>query len=529
MWVIRCGGEWRRCAISTSRLGAWAKAYWPWILIGLGVVLRAVQYFSGRSLWTDEASLALNIVERSYAELMLPLSNDQVCPPGFLWLSRAAFDLLGPSEAALRLPAFLFGLLSLPVFYGLCRRWTGRAETALALGIFAISGHLVAYSAELKQYSGDVLFSMLAFLLAGQGSIEGRRWLLTGLLGAAAVWFFHAVVFVLAGLCLVHGAYCLAERRWRGLLAVVAGAAIWSSSFLLVHRLTLSPATESQFLTGYWQASFAPIPPMSAEDVRWYLETLSEALRMPGGFPYPGVAFLPLFVGCVLAWRRSAKGFWLLVSPVLLALAASAMGKYPFADRLLLFTVPFSLLLIATGTVHIVRQSRGLEGAVGTILLLIILVPLALVAGRDILRPRTVEEVRPVVERLSRERRAGDTIYVFYGSRNPFRYYASALGIGPGEYTIGAGRREDPEAYSRGLEALRGKRRVWVVYCVPCPWGGVRDEQPFLRDLNAIGTRIDEFQRPGAALFLYDFTRPARAAPAAAGPHASTASEQPDL
>lgn len=499
------------------------------MLIGLGVLLRAVQYVSGRSLWTDEASLALNIVGRSYAELLLPLDNDQVCPPGFLWLSRAAVDLFGSSEAALRLPAFLFGILSLPVFYVLARRWTGRAEAALALGVFAISEHLVAYSAELKQYSGDVLFSLLAFLLAGQRDPGVRRWILTGLLGAIAVWFSHAVVFVLAGLCLVHGVSSLAGRGWRDLSAVVACAAMWSASFLVVHRLTLSPAVDSQFLIDYWRPGFAPLPPMSAEDIRWYLETLSEALRMPGGFPYPGVAFLPLFVGCVLAWHRSPKELWLLISPALVALVASAAGKYPFADRLLLFAVPFALLLIADGTMYIARQSRGLEGAVGTVLLLVVLVPVALVAGRDVLRPRTVEEARPVVQHLARERRAGDTIYVFYGSRNPFRYYASALGIGPDEYIIGAGRREDPEAYSRGLQALRGKRRVWVVYCVPCPWGGVRDDQPFVRDLNAIGTRIDQFQRPGAAVFLYDFTRPARAGPVASEPQARTTTEQPDL
>ena len=46
------------------------------ILTGLilvaGVLLRLRQYLTGRSLWLDEAMLALNIVNRNYGELFQP-------------------------------------------------------------------------------------------------------------------------------------------------------------------------------------------------------------------------------------------------------------------------------------------------------------------------------------------------------------------------------------------------------------------------------------------------------------------------
>jgi hypothetical protein len=43
-------------------------------LITLAAIgLRAAQYAAGRSLWVDEAMLALNIVERSPRELLRPL------------------------------------------------------------------------------------------------------------------------------------------------------------------------------------------------------------------------------------------------------------------------------------------------------------------------------------------------------------------------------------------------------------------------------------------------------------------------
>jgi len=44
------------------------------IAVGFGFVIRLVQYLSNRSLWGDEASIALNIINRSYQELLTPLS-----------------------------------------------------------------------------------------------------------------------------------------------------------------------------------------------------------------------------------------------------------------------------------------------------------------------------------------------------------------------------------------------------------------------------------------------------------------------
>jgi hypothetical protein len=58
----------------------------PWLIIGLGIVLRLTQYVFNRSLWYDEANLALNIIDRSVLELFQPLDHDQGAPIGFLLL-----------------------------------------------------------------------------------------------------------------------------------------------------------------------------------------------------------------------------------------------------------------------------------------------------------------------------------------------------------------------------------------------------------------------------------------------------------
>ena len=43
------------------------------LLILMGAVLRLRQYLTMRSFWVDEAMLALNIVQRNFAGMLVPL------------------------------------------------------------------------------------------------------------------------------------------------------------------------------------------------------------------------------------------------------------------------------------------------------------------------------------------------------------------------------------------------------------------------------------------------------------------------
>ena len=92
-----------------------------WILICWGAMLRLTQYLSNRSLWLDESSLALNIVNRSFSQLLKPLDYGQGAPLGFLILERLAVHVFGTHEYALRLFPFLCGIISLLLFNRLAK------------------------------------------------------------------------------------------------------------------------------------------------------------------------------------------------------------------------------------------------------------------------------------------------------------------------------------------------------------------------------------------------------------------------
>ncbi|HEX5807263.1 MAG TPA: hypothetical protein VFY25_01250 [Anaerolineales bacterium] len=72
-------------------------------LLLLGAVLRLRQYLTGRSLWADEAMLALNIVSRGFGGMFQPLDYDQGAPIGFLLVEKLFTSVFGRHELALRL------------------------------------------------------------------------------------------------------------------------------------------------------------------------------------------------------------------------------------------------------------------------------------------------------------------------------------------------------------------------------------------------------------------------------------------
>ena len=82
-----------------------------------GIVLSTVQYIYNRSLWLDEARLALNIITKNSLELLAPLEYKQVAPILFLQLEKVFSLLIPNSEYGLRLVPLLFFWFSLYLFY----------------------------------------------------------------------------------------------------------------------------------------------------------------------------------------------------------------------------------------------------------------------------------------------------------------------------------------------------------------------------------------------------------------------------
>jgi len=250
-------------------------------LVLFGLALRLRQYLIGRSLWLDEAMLALNILRRDFAGLFQPLDDHQGAPVGFLLLEKLVVTLLGNHELTLRLIPLMAGCAALPLFALLLRQGLGKTGRLTALALFAAGAPLVYYASEVKQYSLDVLIAILLLWLAGEAlataqttesndrrkfvKIRGIRvsHILLACVGIVAVWCSHPAVFVLAGVgmtLLLHDLFARDARQLRTTLAMIA---LWVASFALLYFASLRELSANTFLHEYWVNSFMPLPPWS--------------------------------------------------------------------------------------------------------------------------------------------------------------------------------------------------------------------------------------------------------------------------
>src|SRR5438067_470214 len=83
--------------VSRARFGAAVLQWSVPVLVLLAVLLRVAQYLANRSLWLDEASLALNVLNRGFSSLTGELDFNQGAPVGFLFAEKVLTILIGSS------------------------------------------------------------------------------------------------------------------------------------------------------------------------------------------------------------------------------------------------------------------------------------------------------------------------------------------------------------------------------------------------------------------------------------------------
>jgi hypothetical protein len=108
------------------------------------------------------------------------------------------------------------------------------------------------------------------------------------------------------------------------------------------------------------------------------------------------------------------------------------------------------------------------------------------------------------MEYVSLNRKNSDLIYLYYGTRPAFAYYASFYGFKDGDYRVGVSARSNSDKYLKDIDTLRGRGRVWFVFSHVYNWNKIDEVLYYNTYLNGIGKKIDEFTAPGAAVYLYD-------------------------
>jgi len=344
-----------------------------WLAVAVGVLLRLMEYAANRTLYKDEYSLLDNLIRKPVFDLWTALTEHQLAPPGFLVLERLMVRLPIPVTPAARLIPLLCAIASMLLFPKVARRYLDRAAVPVATTLFALNDYLLYYSSEIKQYSGEVMLTLVALLLAARPASEvlaSRRQLaLLTAFGAAATWFAFPMALVLAGIGTRWIVLSALGRRWREARHACAMCLVWGVSFVVCFAVGQKLLDQSDtFMDDWWNFAFLPFPPKSLGALTqefWQVMNVfinPACLHTPLNPPYSAFLDLGFFVlGAVSLGRRWRGGIFLVLSPILFALAASVLHKYPFHGRLLLYLVPSILLLVGQG-VAVTSQRIGRLG-----------------------------------------------------------------------------------------------------------------------------------------------------------------------
>ena len=483
------------------------------LILLAGFLLRLRQYLIGRSLWLDEAMLALNIVNRDFGDFFKPLDYDQGSPIGFILVEKTFSLIFGKNEFSLRLFPFMAGLVSLWLFYLLLKQFTSGAGLWIGLALFAFNPRLVYYSSEVKQYVVDVAITILLLLIAlplFQQPLR-KRLLVLAIAGLLALWFSHPSLFVLAGIGFALSFFYFQKRDYQSLVLTAGLGGLWLINLGVLFSLTLNDLRHNSTMRQYWQDAFVPMPPWL--DLKWYLTAVQQNMDTQFGIAYAaGLVFVVILVGWVILFIQRREAALTFASILFFTLIASSLRLYPVLERMGLFLVPIGILLIAKSLEF--APQRWSSYPIPSALVLIVLSGFVLYGPltrslEQFVTPKYFEHIRPTMSYLQESWEETDAMFVSYGAVPAFEFYAPLYGLENISYV--AGQREayaNPESLLERITPLRSQQRVWVLLSHVYEKADFNERDFLISHLDQIGDKKREFREPGTSvyLYLYDLT-----------------------
>ncbi len=481
------------------------------MIIAIGGFLRIFAFSSNRSLWLDEAYIALNIINRSFFELTKVLDRNQSAPIGFLWVEKIMVSLPGNQDLLLRTFPLIAGIVSMVLMWKLSRKFFHNFFALIPLLLFSINDRLIYYSSEVKQYSFDVLVVLILLLLAikfFEDQSNFRQLLILGIAGALLIWFSHPSIFILSGIGLALLFDHFMRRKKTGILLLIGIITVWLASFGFEYIISLRGIALQTGLNTYWSDYFMPVPPWS--NPYWFVSTWKDLIFFLGYKNNPltiGVSIIFL-VGVLSTSKQKFIKSLLLLSPFLLILVASGMEKYPFFRRLLLFIFPILFLMITAGLegIHSILSCKN--KIVARLLTVVLVIFLILLPGQAsfgrISHPIQKENTKALLTSLQSKWEENDIVYVHYSAAAAFLYYSEQFGFTKEEYSIGKRSNEKPKLYKGEIDQLNHDGRIWILFSHQSSEFVQKDKVYILKYMRTIGNQVYYLNGDGSSLYLFE-------------------------
>ncbi|MGD8561506.1 MAG: glycosyltransferase family 39 protein [Desulfarculaceae bacterium] len=424
------------------------------VILG-GAVLRLV--YINQPIRYDEALSYLNFASKPVIVGLswYPEPNNHVFHNLLVHISTA---LLGEGLWAIRLPAFVAGVLTIPAAYLLCRYLYGKNAALLCAGLTASSSFLIEFSTNARGYTiCTLLFLLMAGLMAWvREHREPAAWSLWAIMAALGLWTHPTMAFALAslGIWWILSASPWRQDGWQNLqLKAFLGACLGTlilSAFLYLPVIIISGwrallANEVIARSRYLQGFVQRLP------VIW--EQWNRDLPLAAKF----VATAG-FLAAVIWHRRLARRMACLglAAAIGCGLFLVLQGTTP-PTRTWQFLVPVYWALAAAGIAWPLRvlftARRGRQALFALLAVLITLVMwVATYRSQSVLRSEltgTMRQAGEVAEYLGRHIKPGDRVASTHPSSFPLTYNLKIRGLPLGVMTT-------------SRDQLRASPRFWL-------------------------------------------------------------------
>lgn len=476
-------------------------------ILAAGVFLALIQYFFNRSLWLDEAMLAISIVTVNAIDLFKPLKFDQVAPILFLQSERLFSQLIPNSELGLRLFPLISYLVALFAFFRIIRILFSNVYTQIVtLAFIVFNSAIIYYSNEAKQYMTDVMvLSVVNYLILRTYKIQRYKYILLAIIGVISIYFSNVSVIILfsAGIY-----WFIQEFRKTRFLVFIWVFGSWGLAFGIYYFFFILGHPARTVMLDYWKGAnaFLPLNPTDPalylflfEKTQIILGVLSNSKSVILGMLFGILVFLG-FINLII--KRKDKAFLMLFSlPLIVHLSLSAFQFYPFDKRLILYMIPNFIIVLGYSfdmLAHIFANSLS------TTRLRIFAVVLSCFVGFLFFYkeyPMEKEELKKSMDFLSENISKEDKIYVYYGASNAFEYYQLINYLTfKNELLIGTANKQNKPEYINEVSRIQGL--MWLLFSHDVD----NEEEYIVTQLQLKGyEKLKSFHSKGSSAYLFDF------------------------
>ncbi|MCE5260081.1 MAG: glycosyltransferase family 39 protein [Chloroflexi bacterium] len=348
-----------------AALQAWLGRRWvQYVLLGLTAALPRIYRLGYRELIGDEAFSYLFAIKPLGQIIPTLLATEDTHSPLHYLLLHCWTKVFGVSEAAMRVPAVILGIILVLLVARLGEELGGRRVSLIAGALTAVSESQVWLSQSVRnQYEMALVFSMLSILclLRALRSGSWRWWTAYAVLCALTVYSHYYGLFAL----LAQAAMMASERAYRRQLGKwllgVLGAVLLFAPWAVVYY---------QRVASLWSSRFASTEVNLAE----HLATIGKELTVGPGLPFASgrwVFIVALLLAAVGVWRlrRERRSLAVLLTSwlVLAALITYVvrLNREIFNTYYIAVAAPAWWLLAALGIDALLARTKGIYPLLG--------------------------------------------------------------------------------------------------------------------------------------------------------------------